>query len=256
MLTDINSFEFQAKLQQYLSGDLPEVELQELEVIFQESETVRAEWLFSQQLYLVNKHKDLVAVHQIAANSIERTGWRMPATSIGARWKFWSTVLLGLGLATVLIVLSVRYFKLQEQIRSYQQLSAQYFEPLEPLLITNTQVNQTLDRAMQWYGDGDYTRAASSFEAYLEQEGDWNAALYLGISHMAEGKSQAAIEALQLVQPKEADPIYAAAQWYLSLAYLSTGDNETARIHLEKLQADALYGSSATQLLQQLAQLE
>ncbi|HMQ47453.1 MAG TPA: tetratricopeptide repeat protein [Saprospiraceae bacterium] len=256
MSSDVNSFEFQAKLQQYLSGDLPEAERKELEENFQESETAREEWLFSWRLALVNKHKELATVHQIAAQSIEKIGWQMPVSSVRSRWKIWWTTLLGLGIGAVLVVFSMRYFAHQGQIKSYQQLVEQYFEPLEPLLITDTQINQTLDRAMQLYRAGNYNQAASSFESYLEEENDENAVLYLGISYLAQGKDLAAITALESVNDPSIGPVYSTAQWYLSMAYLNRGAHEEAIVLLERLQSDALYADKASDMLQKLLQLK
>lgn len=169
---------------------------------------------------------------------------------------------LVLGIAAAVIILLAGIWILQPQRTESNDLFAENFQayPAPAHLRGETNENQSWETARTAYIQEDYTQAAQQFEALLALDSIPQAVylvhFYAGISQLAEipPKLPGAIGHLQYVAATDSD-YYQPAQWYLALAYLKNGEEQKAKVLLEKMVAEGSYRKDAIEaLLKELTQ--
>jgi predicted Zn-dependent protease len=139
------------------------------------------------------------------------------------------------------------------------QLYEEYFVHLDNELTVSLMgdtAEDPLRRAMRPYNARRYPEAAERIGEYLRgnEEEPPGLRLYYGISLLESGALDEAIDQLQqqVVMPP-ADSYSRTAEWYLALAYLRSGQTDSARLLLaEMTQAQHPYAAKARTLLNEL----
>lgn len=110
-----------------------------------------------------------------------------------------------------------------------------------------------LKQGIESYTDGDYQKAIQLLSQIPYDSHQPLPRMYLGISHLAIGETQAAREALNPIM-EDNSAINQAAEWYWTLSLLTEGEQEAAMIKLEEIadNTDHSYQSSAKDILQDL----
>ncbi len=167
---------------------------------------------------------------------------------------------IGVTLVLLLVALLIGvwgYQKYQsEQIPATpQQIYANYFEPYPVVNFRGEKEDpKEIEKAIDAYGNENYAKAIVLFDAILENPSStYPSYFYNGLSNLAVGNSQAAIDALEVVLTTDND-LQETAQWYIALAYLQQDDIAKARSVLQLLSANEnnAYQSKAVKILSEL----
>jgi hypothetical protein len=139
-------------------------------------------------------------------------------------------------------------------------LFGEFFTPY-PDLITqrgDSAPSDRLKKALGFYAAQDYNSAITVFdEMILEYPANDSLNFYSGISYLATGKSIEAITRFEDVSDIEGSEFAIPAQWYLSLAYISSGDKTQAAVILAGLSKKKnSYQKKASDLLADLPYVE
>lgn len=162
--------------------------------------------------------------------------------------------------ASVLLLLALSTWGLNSFLSpGNEALVTAYFRHFDQDLVTTTMgaetaeaVDPELKTAMDAYGARDYNRAVSLLTDYLQRtDARPEARLYLGVSQLALGRTEASLTSLTAAQNSAYQP--AAVSWYLALGYLRMDNDLAARQELENLaQGNSLFRDRAAQLLEEL----
>ncbi|MEO1513808.1 MAG: hypothetical protein AAFV95_02305 [Bacteroidota bacterium] len=109
-------------------------------------------------------------------------------------------------------------------------------------------------QATKLYQAQDYAASIPPLERHLAQDSeDVMATLLLGLAYLEEGKSQQAIDKLEIVRLNSSD-YYEDASWYAALAYLQADQAADARLLLQDLRQlkDGFYQAKIEELLSKL----
>lgn len=167
--------------------------------------------------------------------------------------KYW---LIAASVSVLCLLAAIFYFAFGPSAEP-QGLYAQYFEmPADNLSVRGNDGQALLNEAMAYYNEGQFKQASVAFENWQRQNNDSIPILfYQALSQMALEDMPPAIVQLEKIQqqPNVAAEYYRPAQWYLSLAYLQTGQTEKATSLLEDLKtATGSYAEKADRLLEEL----
>jgi len=146
-------------------------------------------------------------------NSGGRPKWYLLAASI--------VVIMGLG----------GYFMYhQTQSSSFDSLYSKYYSAY-PAEIGSRSGTSEKERVysvgLYSYNNGDYEKAVLYFQQYINYEPtNMSVRLYLGISLLELNQTEKAIESFKYIIAKEDNPFVIYSKWYLSMAYLKTGNEK------------------------------
>jgi tetratricopeptide (TPR) repeat protein len=142
---------------------------------------------------------------------------------------------------------------MQEQ--SSEELFTSYFKVypnmFEPILRGPDGATQRTE-AFQAYEQGNYEKASLLFTELLKEDKEPGILLLLSNSNLMLGQvAEAQKNLVNLIE--ESDDLDIPAKWYLSLAYLKSGDKEKARKILRELGGTEIsYASKAKELLEKV----
>lgn len=138
-----------------------------------------------------------------------------------------------------------------------EQLFERYYKTYESNLTfrsADNELNPDLVLAMQLYDNKDYTRALELFETILQNDPDRvGLNFYSGISRMEIKEYDQAGKSFKKVVDDRYNMYMEQAEWYLSLCYLITNQDDKAVNLLEKIRNDrGYYHQEARKLLRKL----
>lgn len=139
-----------------------------------------------------------------------------------------------------------------------QALFASYYKPISPIesqQFRGGEDNSSIEatHAAEAFEKEDYENAILYYRALLNsQPHNSKYTLFLGMSYLSSGKPKAAIQLYNNYQPK-GDSFDEDIHWYLALAYLQTGEINTARIIFEEIsKKNNYYSPTAAAILKKL----
>lgn len=162
--------------------------------------------------------------------------------------------IIGVAASLVLVVVT---FLLWPKPTDTQELFAQYFEPYPNVIMPTVRGDLEPDttlmaKAYRAYDSGDYEKAISLFEQVAAK--DEGVYLYLGNSYLATNNPEKAIVCFEKVW-NDYDVFDEQAEWYLSMAYLKTGDLKKANDLLNAIASkEGSFEIKAEKILPQLNQ--
>jgi tetratricopeptide (TPR) repeat protein len=172
----------------------------------------------------------------------------IPLSSNFKTWHYYSA-------AAVIVLLIAVKFLLPSSQQTSQELFTSYFKAypnmFEPTVRGANEVTKRTE-AFQAYEQGNYKKASLLFTELLKENQEPGVLLLLGNANLMLGQvAEAQKNLVTLIE--ESDDLDIQAKWYLSLAYLKSGDKEKARKILRELGGTEIsYASKAKELLEKV----
>lgn len=140
------------------------------------------------------------------------------------------------------------------EIASTLPYTHEYFEPPANYFMQRSRgrsVESKISDAMLLYDAGQYKQAAQIFDDLLETEAEnYNVLFYGGVSYLMSNQPEKALECFMKTETKE-NIFDQELQWYKSLIYLDTGDDEKAKkILMEIIDTGSKYQKNAREILE------
>jgi tetratricopeptide (TPR) repeat protein len=168
-----------------------------------------------------------------------------------------------LSAAAAIAVLLISYFAFfnpgdnefsSKELASNLPFVHEYFEPPINYFIQRSRgrsVESKISDAMLLYDAGQYKQAAKIFDDLLLTETEnFNILFYGGVSYLMSNQPEKALECFMKTETKE-NNFDQELQWYKSLIYLDTGDDEKAKtILLEIINSGSKYQKNAKEILE------
>jgi hypothetical protein len=245
------NYSLQEKIQTLVNGEANAEAVREMAGLLDLETSVKEELQFSESLARALKHADMVAAAMVIRQVVQEEGFPPPSSPPphkGFPVKYWIFGILGLSL---LLAGSLWIFNPSSNGRD---VARQSLYPMENVLFIpeNGSGLAELKAGMQNYDAGQYAAAVVHLENYISQNPDGSARIYLGIALLMDGRAEKAIPLLLAGAQSPEPPIQDAAAWYLSLAYLETGNQSSALQILHQIPAESIYAAQAARLLEQL----
>ncbi|MBK8737211.1 MAG: tetratricopeptide repeat protein [Saprospiraceae bacterium] len=187
---------------------------------------------------------------------IEIGNHRSDSSSFGSNFFF--RIAAGLVIFCVFGFLVYQYFYASNS----KELFAEAFHTLPPTESNTRSIGEVNlkevnanSKAMVLYGNKKYEQAANLFEERLKEfPKDNESYLYAGLCYLQLNNNDKAIQYFKLARINS-EQFYQPASWYLSLAYLKSGDDDNAKKMLQELVDNSDdYGSKAKELLTKMEQ--
>ncbi|MEM7548909.1 MAG: tetratricopeptide repeat protein [Bacteroidota bacterium] len=235
------------KIELYLKGKLLGSQLEEFEHRMQLDTQFRSEVeLFGLAINAVKSDglkSDLEAIHKELYEKDEKV-----IGISGRRWFYVSGIA-----ASILIFVAVRFFIFNNP-NSSEQLFETYFSPF-PDYVTKRNPGDLMEweKGFQAYSEGNYQLAIYYFtEENNPKNLEEDILFYLGMSYLANEKnSEAIVTFSELLQ--QSTKYRQQLHWYLSLAYLKSGQINEAISILEKIERKEYQNEEARELLELLS---
>ena len=214
--------------------------VQEMEIL---TEAVKRNALQKKRQYLQNLEKSLTPVPIRQPNlPIRRSLFQKLAMAAG-----------------FLLLLFVGTYYFDHIANSPRQISQQYFKPYLTLDAERGQNSDAanlsiMEKAYLYYGAEQWDNASEQFELLLHENYDPAHAFFLANAYLANKQYSKAIPLLEKLHTENSE-FSLRAQWYLSLAYLQSGNIEKAKTLLQEInnnQSAPSYKERAAKILEQL----
>lgn len=135
------------------------------------------------------------------------------------------------------------------------ELFAKYFQPYDDVITERSAEESPLQQGMNLYNQGKYAMAIPYFEAFLKEKPTEAAAqLYLGISYLADNKTDSAKDLFENLIRNDRGLYKEIAEWNMALIYLKSNDIEALKKSLQQIiaQKDHSYAAEAASLNEDL----
>jgi hypothetical protein len=256
-------------IQAYLNGQLTEQARTAFEIRLKTEADLAAEVSFFKEINAVFQHPELMAVHTTVRNVRAEVAIEPDFDIDNAFMPQHSKVgkgLWGMGAIVLLLLLLSSWWIWQNQkataeLTRLQTVRAEFInKPISQFEdLIGTKRNSRLSNAMDAYGQhtmAGYQTAIPLFLEYLKQKGGAFSKdfvnLYLGICYAQTNQTEAAEKVLLPLQTIDNQSIAHVVNWHLSLCYLQEGRLPEAKILLENLKTDSVFGEEATSILGKL----
>jgi len=255
------NFENQNKIHQYLTDVLSSSEKTQFEKELSTNSNLEEELSFSKDLQLVLQNKELLAVNKemnsvMASQSIEPDFSALEAMekSITTVNKGNSTIWLWSGLLIIgIVVLSIFTYQNQwESTNNYSQYIEPHLHPFENILHIDGVTDELFQKGIAAYEVANYEQAITYLTQHQKDNFDGNVQFYLGLSQLFNNNLKEAVGTLERTVDNTVPPVQDAAQWYLALTYIRNNQIPAAKLVLENIQANLIYGEKASALLKKL----
>ncbi|MBN2212623.1 MAG: hypothetical protein JW723_00135 [Bacteroidales bacterium] len=249
MKSQINYPEF---IERYLDGEMTGQEL-----IWFEKELDSNEWL-QKELRLRKKVNQAIQDEDYLkfSNELEDAYASYMNESNNASGGKRKIIVAGSVFATVLVAV-ILILSLTGKQYTNEQLFQRYYNPYESHITfrsADNDINTDLVLAMQFYENKNYNEALKLFESILQADPTRiGLNFYSGISQMEIKEYDQAGKSFNKVVEDRYNMYFEQAEWYLSLCYIITNQNDKAARLLEKIKSDhGFYHKEARKLLRKL----
>ncbi len=158
------------------------------------------------------------------------------------------------GIAAVLVIGVFSTFFLKSMKQDPIKIYEKHYHPYPNISIPLSRSNENTDNPYYLYEKGNLKAALTGLNALIDDNpGDEAALFYTSIIYMELGDFKNAIEYLKRVTGENSISFSRPANWYLSLAYIHTGNLEIASKHLGKLaKGNDIYAKNSKKILKKL----
>lgn len=163
--------------------------------------------------------------------------------------------LLSVAATVLLIAAAGGYIVFKSLPVGNAELFDQYFEPYEDVISQRSGDQGPLQMGMNFYNDGNYPEAVKYLEEALKNNyGNLSVQCYLGISYLADDKTQRAENIFKSLIQTEPGLYREIAEWNLALLYLKLNEisNTKEQLNIISQQKAHLYFKQAVSLSQKL----
>lgn len=233
-------------IEAYVSGNMNEVELALFKEQLQSDEELAAELKEIETVYNLFELSEEIEIRE----KVEAARQQGSAGLIHSLNRY-------VAVAALFVVLLGMGWFIAQQLQAPESLLATHFEPY-PNVVTirgDQSLDADLKNGMVHYSDRDWQLAQEDLQAVVSKDPkNTTAAFYLGLSYLAEKRSQEGIDYLKAVaDDPNGNAFQSAAKWYLALAHIDDSP-EIASSYLNELVSvnDTDYGQKASELLNEL----
>lgn len=239
-------------IDRYLSGQMKEAEKVRFEVqIVQDAELAQEVELHRDIRNGIDIFELTSLKEKLRASEHPSSGATGPPKAGNGQWLYtWVAAAASLG-----VVLLLGYLFLQGNVDN-QALVAANYQPypniLSPVDRSSEATRDELKEALYAYENGRYEKAITLFEQNESQLNE-GYRFYQALSYFETGRTDRAIQRLDLVIEKQDSLFYFPSLWYQALAYIQTNQVMQAKDNLETLIRNGnSYQSEAKALLEEL----
>jgi hypothetical protein len=240
------------RIDQYLLGQLPETARRQLESELAADEALQATLHFRKDLMAALKAEGRDALRR-ELQTLE-TGAQPPAGIVRPLrpLRIWYAVAAAAVVAVLVAV--ILYFPGQQQP---EDLFASNFQPYPNVLVPLNRAEATADlpsQAFSLYEQGAYAQALPFLQQLATDAASTDYDFYAAMCQLQLGEIPAAIARLEPLSQSREARFRLHAQWYLALAYLSTGKTEATAALLSQMAAtdDHPFAKQAQTLLREI----
>lgn len=247
----------QDRIQQYFAGTLPPDERAALERDAAHSPELAEMLRHFRQLRIMRKHHALIEGKALLDNVMEETP---VSPDYGAHEHYFSTPFWKSGaikwlIGAFLLIASIAggtWYAQKQQQEALFTLSKGQTQPLENLIGFAPEDRSAAASGMAAYDRRAWSEAIPLLQAAIEESPDDNSLrLYLAVSYLMKGETAPAREELERLAHQ--DGLTAVpAQWYLALTLMQQNKKEQAKVLLQGIAADTIYGAKAREILREM----
>jgi tetratricopeptide (TPR) repeat protein len=159
--------------------------------------------------------------------------------------------LLSMAASLLIIAVAGGYIIFKSLPSGNAELFDQYFEPYGDVISQRSAEESPFQKGMNFYNQGKYFEAIKYLEeAWENNEDDPSVKCYLGISYLADDKTQKAKEIFESLVKSEPGLYREVAEWNLALVYLKTNEisDLEKQLNIITQQKDHMYFKQAISL--------
>lgn len=249
--------QLQEKIKDYLDGQLPPGDQKAFEQDIQASEPLAEEVRRYRQLRILSKNAPLIQGKAMLNNimdehTIEPDYGQYESYFKKSLWehRIWRW-LSGL-LVLAVIAGGTFYYQQAQEKQALTALADDQLRPLENMIGFAADDQSTAAMAMRAYDQRNYSSAIAGLQTAIQESPDDNSLrLYLAVSHLLlQQHSEAESLLRELTQTDDLTTI--PAKWYLALSLVQRGEKEKARILLQSIRTDTVFGERAGEVMKGL----
>lgn len=249
--------QLQEKIKDYLDGLMSQGDRNAFEEDIKASEPLAEEVRRYRQMHILSKHTPLIQGKAMldsimAEHTIEPDYGQYESYFKKTLWKHRIWQWLSGVFALAIIAGGTFYYQQAQKKQALNALANEQLRPLENMIGFANDDQSTAAIAMRAYDQHNYSSAITGLQTALQESPDDNSLrLYLAVSHLLLQQHQEAESLLRdLTQTDDLTTI--PAKWYLALSLVQRGEKEAARLLLQSIQADTVFGERAGEVLEAL----
>lgn len=222
------------RIEQYLNGELPEDDKQQLEALIAESPDLKSEIELHRQVEETLKGEE---IHQFR-NVLQATdkSWKLKKEPAKAakivRFNFKKSMAIAASIAILIFAGNFLYQNLASP--NQEQLFANNFEPYQMILSQRStgdspESTALLNTAISQYAQGKFEESSIAFrQLQINDEGNLSFQFYEAMSLLSANNATDAISKFENILATPNSPFLEQTRWYLALSYLKAGNKEKA----------------------------
>lgn len=158
------------------------------------------------------------------------------------------------GIAAVILIGIFTQVFLSQIKQDPSRIYSEYYKPYPNITLPISRSEENGDGPFYQYESGNFSESLAGFILILKEKPDYEAALfYAAISSMELLEFEAAINYLKRLEINDQNLFSRPALWYLSLAYINSGNYEMATDYLDKLaEGDDNYATNSKKILKRI----
>jgi tetratricopeptide (TPR) repeat protein len=234
------------RIEAYIANEMSDTERVSFESALESDSTLADEFRELELAYKLFEAEEEIGIKNKIRNIRSASGRQTSVFSISR----------AIAVAASLILIIGAGFWTSSLFNQQERMFAQHFEPF-PNVVTirgDQQISPELKNGMAHYSDRSWEMAEQDLKAVLELEPkNMTASFYLGISYLANDRTERAISLLEPVNADTNGLFQSHARWYLALAHLKLKDDQ-AKVLLSQIADgnDPDYGQKAAELMEEL----
>jgi tetratricopeptide (TPR) repeat protein len=223
----MKTIDFSYFIERHISGEMSDAEKQWFLKELDGNEKLRNEVDLRKRTDKILKNQNVMSLRS-KLSEIEKTRSEVikPAkNSKKSTFIKYAAVIAGLALIGSITLFSGKHLSNDEILKRYYKA----YEPPTSQRSANTETDADFTLAIEYYNTRDYEKAAVLFNKVLEKKpNDMQTVLLKGVSNFEEQKYPEAKQSFNQVIDNKDNLYVDQAQWFLSLCYLNTNENEKA----------------------------
>jgi tetratricopeptide (TPR) repeat protein len=223
----MKTIDFSYFIERYNAGEMSDAEKQWFLKELDGNEKLRNEVNLRKRTDKILKNQNVMSLRS-KLSEIEKTrseAIKPAKNSKKSTFIKYAAVLAGLALIGSITLFSGKHLSNDEILKRYYKA----YEPPTSQRSANTETDADFTLALEYYNTRDYEKAAVLFNKVLEKKpNDMQTVLLKGVSNFEEQKYPEAKQSFNQVIDNKDNLYIDQAQWFLSLCYLNTNENEKA----------------------------
>ncbi len=248
----MKTVDFSYFIERHIAGEMSDAEKQWFLKELDGNEKLRNEVNLRKRTDEILKDRNVMSLRN-KLSEIEKTrnGAIEPSkTSKKSNFIKYAAVIAGVALIGSLTLFSGKHLSNDEILKRYYKT----YEPPTSQRSANIETDEDFTLALEFYNTRDYEKAAILFNKVLENKpNDMQTVLLKGVSNFEEQKYPEAKQSFNKVIDNKDNLYIDQAQWYLSLCYLNTNENDKAIQLLKVIVKDnGNYKDEANKIIREL----